>query len=187
MKRMRRVAQQHTFANHVAQGETNDLDALLKEALPFAAATAVIESPDRGFWLSEVLDEVMTVRSMKEFTKAMFGRQDAHFQKMATEYLMERLRRQAKIRDSRTNVRVYVSWRIPGYRPRRWGALHYVGPEQLRLVARDYGILGEGIEYSRDATLYLVDLMEKMGAVRVEQVWEQAAEHLEDWRKSRAS
>lgn len=163
--------------------DVHDLDVLIRDAIPYVAARSVLDEADRGFWLDEVADEVLTVRRLAAFTRALYGSATPQFQAMARDHLLKRVRYNIRARDVETNVRLYVCWRIPGTRPRRWGALRYLQADQVRAVARDYGILGEGVAFSKDAALFLVDLMVAQGeTARVSDIWDRAVPQLKQWR-----
>jgi hypothetical protein len=183
LRKIRRANAAPAFAE-LAEGRAHDLDLLVREAIPYVAAKAVIVDDDRGFWLRDVVDQVFTVRRHRELTRAMFGAQTPMFMGMAEKHVTERVRYCLRIRDAQTSVRIYVCWRVAGSQPRRWGALHHLGVDQLELVARDYGILGQGVQYSKDATVFLIELLRRENATAVRQIWDQAVPALEEWKRS---
>jgi len=181
LRRIRRQAAQPEF-NDLAVG-IHDLEDLIREAIPYVAARAVLNEDDRGFWLREISDEVFTVRKLKAFTKALYGTANAHLEAAAQAFVMDRVRSLIRVREQETSVRLYVAWRVPGSRPWRWGALRYLGIAQVEAVARDYGILGDGVEFSKDAAQYLADLMKNVGGfATVADVWEDAVPFLAELR-----
>lgn len=182
LRKVKRKAARPEFAEFM--GDELDLDELVTGGIRYVAARAIQDQVDNGFYLSEVVEELFTARKLTQFTRAMFGTTNAHFQEMAKKHVLDRIRAKIRIRDPQTNTRVYVCWRVPGQKPRKWGALDYLGVTQLQLVARDYGILGEGVAFSKDATRFLIDLMEQHGPTTlVNQVWDEAVPQLVAWRE----
>lgn len=182
LRRAKAIAARPKFVGMVGQNE--GLDNQVVTAIQYAAAVAIQERKP-GFLLTDVLDLVFTLQKLNAFTKAMFGANSPHLQEAARQHVLSRIRSKIKVREPDSNVRVYVCWRVPGMRPRMWGVLHTLGIQQLSLVARDYGILGDGIAFSKDATLFLCELMEKRGPRSiVADVWQEAAPEIASWRSA---